>query len=70
MGKLTWHDGALPEWLKLSGDKEGGSFKMIFETAGDDMEDCAPSKHECIVIFRASHTSFYGFFFAQLFPLQ
>ena len=34
MGKLTWHDGALPEseiWLKLSGDKEGGSFKMIFE---------------------------------------
>jgi hypothetical protein len=34
VGRLTWHDGRLPEseiWLKLGGDKGGGSFKMAFQ---------------------------------------
>ncbi|KAL5516708.1 hypothetical protein EMCRGX_G002113 [Ephydatia muelleri] len=33
-GRLTWHDGVIPAseiWLKLGGDKGGGSFKMNFQ---------------------------------------
>ena len=33
-GRLTWHDGIIPQneiWLKLGGDKGGGSFKMNFQ---------------------------------------
>ncbi len=32
--RLTWHDGIIPEeevWVKLGGDKGGGSFKMNFQ---------------------------------------
>ena len=32
--RLSWHDGTLPEdeiWLKIGGDKGGGSFKMAFQ---------------------------------------
>ena len=33
-GRLTWHDGVIPAsevWLKIGGDKGGGSFKMNFQ---------------------------------------
>lgn len=33
-GQLTWHDGLIPDdevWVKLGGDKGGGSFKMSFQ---------------------------------------
>lgn len=33
---MTWHDGLIPEdeiWLKIGGDKGGGSFKCSFEIA-------------------------------------
>lgn len=36
MGRLTWHDGLIPPdevWLKIGGDKGGGSFKMSFQIA-------------------------------------
>ena len=32
-GRLTWHKGFIPAneiWLKIGGDKEGGTFKMTF----------------------------------------
>lgn len=31
---LTWHKGKIPSdeiWLKLGGDKGGGTFKMLFQ---------------------------------------
>ena len=34
MQRLTWHDGLIPPdeiWLKVGGDKGGGSFKMSFQ---------------------------------------
>lgn len=34
VGSLFWHDGAIPQgeiWLKLGGDKGGGTFKMCFQ---------------------------------------
>ena len=34
MDRLTWHKGAIPDdevWLKLGGDKGGGTFKMCFQ---------------------------------------
>jgi hypothetical protein len=33
-GRLTWHEGRLPEdeiWVKLGGDKGGGTLKMAFQ---------------------------------------
>ena len=33
-GRLTWHDGFIPEsevWVKLGGDKGGNTFKMNFQ---------------------------------------
>ena len=33
-GKLTWHEGYIPPsevWLKIGGDKGGGTFKMNFQ---------------------------------------
>ena len=36
ISRLTWHDGAIPEeeiWLKIGGDKGGGTFKMSFQVA-------------------------------------
>ena len=33
---LTWHEGLIPEdevWIKIGGDKGGGSFKMSFQVA-------------------------------------
>ena len=35
-GRLTWHDGMIPSeeiWLKIGGDKGGGSFKMSLQIA-------------------------------------
>lgn len=35
---LTWHKGGIPQgeiWLKLGGDKGGGSFKMSFQVSHD-----------------------------------
>ena len=32
--RITWHKGAIPEdevWIKLGGDKGGGTFKMCFQ---------------------------------------
>jgi len=29
--RLTWHNGKIEIWLKLGGDKGGGSFKMTFQ---------------------------------------
>ena len=32
--RLTWHDSMIPEdeiWVKIGGDKDGGSFKMSFQ---------------------------------------
>ena len=32
--QLTWHDGVIPAdeiWIKIGGDKGGGSFKMNFQ---------------------------------------
>lgn len=34
MERLTWHDGRLPQdeiWLKIGGDKGGGTFKMAVQ---------------------------------------
>ena len=34
MHRLTWHNGAIPPdeiWLKLGGDKGGGTFKFGFQ---------------------------------------
>jgi len=34
VNRLTWHDGAIPAdeiWVKIGGDKGGGSFKMSFQ---------------------------------------
>ena len=34
MGNLFWYDGMIPDseiWLKLGGDRGGGSFKMNFQ---------------------------------------
>ena len=34
MHRLTWHEGKIPAdeiWVKLGGDKGGGSFKMVFQ---------------------------------------
>ena len=33
-GRLTWHEGYIPPsevWLKIGGDKGGGTFKMNFQ---------------------------------------
>ncbi len=33
-GRLTWHEGRLPEdeiWVKIGGDKGGGTMKMAFQ---------------------------------------
>ena len=33
-GRLTWHDGIIPDteiWVKLGGDKSGKTFKMNFQ---------------------------------------
>lgn len=35
-GRLTWHDGLIPSdevWIKIGGDKGGGSFKMSLQLA-------------------------------------
>lgn len=35
-GNITWHEGIIQEkqiWIKIGGDKGGGSFKMVFEIA-------------------------------------
>jgi len=32
--RITWHEGSIPDdeiWLKLGGDKGGGTFKMCFQ---------------------------------------
>ena len=37
---LTWHDNNIPReevWVKLGGDKGGGSFKMSFQVHSNDM---------------------------------
>lgn len=48
-GDLTWHDGVIPEdeiWIKIGGDKGGGSFKMNFQICN---VDCCNSKtNTCI----------------------
>ena len=34
INRVTWHNGAIPEnevWLKLGGDKGGGTFKLCFQ---------------------------------------
>lgn len=34
--RLTWHDGVIPQeevWIKMGGDKGGGSFKMSLQPA-------------------------------------
>ena len=34
--KLTWHEGLIPQdeiWVKIGGDKRGGSFKVAFQAA-------------------------------------
>ena len=34
LGRLTWHEGVIPQseiWVKIGGDKGGGSFKMGFQ---------------------------------------
>lgn len=36
INRLTWHQGTIPEdeiWVKIGGDKGGGSFKMSFQVA-------------------------------------
>ena len=34
-GRLSWHDGRIPEdeeiWVKIGGDKGGGTFKVCFQ---------------------------------------
>ena len=37
--QLTWHDGAIPPneiWIKIGGDKGGGTFKMNFQICNVD----------------------------------
>ena len=39
MHRLTWHEGKMPEnelWIKIGGDKGGGSFKMTFQICNVD----------------------------------
>ena len=50
--QLTWHNGAIPPdeiWVKLGGDKHGGSFKMNFQICNV----CIPnSKTNTCVFYR------------------
>lgn len=45
----TWHNGAVPEdeiWLKLGGDKGGGTFKMSFQIL--NVESPNAPKNTCV----------------------
>lgn len=41
---LTWHDGGIPKdevWVKLGGDKGGGTFKMSFQVNASHRSICS-----------------------------
>ena len=47
-GRLTWHEGYIPPsevWLKIGGDKGGGTFKMNFHMALDRFKDQVEHLH-------------------------
>ena len=56
--RLIWHDGMIPQdeiWVKIGGDKGGGSFKMSFQICNvshpNSVENtclrCIPSRRFC-----------------------
>ena len=50
--RLTWHNGVIPEnevWLKLGGDKGGGTFKTNFQI----VNVAAPNSVQTPVCFAA-----------------
>ncbi|KAL5467165.1 hypothetical protein EMCRGX_G031357 [Ephydatia muelleri] len=55
-GKLTWHNGVIPSeeiWIKLGGDKGGGTFKFCFQI----LNVAAPNSTDCtnvISLFEAA----------------
>ena len=56
--RVTWHDGAIPAdevWLKLGGDKGGGTFKMWFQNLNVETPN-APDNTCVFSIFEASDT--------------
>ena len=56
--RLTWHDGAIPEgeiWVKLGGDKGGGSFKMSFQICNVEHPN-SPSNTCAFCVFEAADT--------------
>ena len=58
-GRLTWHDGVIPEneiWVKLGGDKGGGSFKMSLQI-GNLVHPNSPHNTIVFCAFEAADTS-------------
>ena len=59
-GKLTWHDGLIPHdevWVKLGGDKGGGTFKMSFQLCKVDRVNAV--QHSVVfTIFKAGDNAF------------
>ncbi len=48
VGRLTWHDGLIPEdsiWVKVGGDKGGKSFKMSLQVANVDRPNSIHNTH-------------------------
>ena len=58
MERLTWHDGLIPDdqiWLKIGGDKGGGSFKMSLQIA-NILHPNSPQNTLVFCAFEASDT--------------
>ena len=56
--RVTWHEGAIPEdevWLKLGGDKGGGTLKMCFQHLNVSSPN-APENTCVFSIFEATDT--------------
>lgn len=59
-GKLTWHDGLIPHnevWVKLGGDKGGGTFKMSFQLCNVDQVNSVQNS-VVFSIFKAGDNAF------------
>ena len=58
LGKLTWHDGLIPEgeiWMKLGGDKGGSTFKLNIQIL--NIQNPNSKKNTCVTaMFEASDT--------------
>ena len=56
---MTWHDGTIPSdeiWVKIGGDKRGGTFKMNFRSATSPAPILQPTP-AFLTFFNVSHQS-------------